>query len=68
MIDLHVHTTNSDGKLTEIETLKKAQKIGLRAISITDHNTCKAYDKLKGVNLSDLYQGELIYRLNPYLL
>lgn len=60
MIDLHVHTTNSDGKLTEIETLKKAQKIGLRAISITDHNTCNAYDKLKGVNLSDLYQGELI--------
>lgn len=60
MIDLHVHTTNSDGRLTEIETLKKAQEIGLNALAITDHNTCEAYEKLKKVNISSLYKGELI--------
>ena len=60
MIDLHVHTTNSDGKLTEIETLKRAQEIGLKALAITDHNTCEAYEKLKNVNVDSLYKGELV--------
>ena len=60
MIDLHVHTTNSDGRLTEIETLKKAQEIGLKAISITDHNTCEAYEKLKKVEIKKIYDGELV--------
>lgn len=60
MIDLHVHTTNSDGRLTEIETLKKAQRIGLTAIAITDHNTCEAYEKLKKINIKEMYAGELV--------
>ena len=60
MIDLHIHTTNSDGRLTETQILEKAQKIGLNAISITDHNTCEAYEKLKGVNIKEIYKGELI--------
>ncbi len=60
MIDLHVHTTNSDGRLTEIETLEKAERIGLKALSITDHNTCGAYDKLKGIELRKLFRGTLI--------
>ena len=38
-VDLHTHTTYSDGVLTPEELLKKAESKGLRAISITDHDS-----------------------------
>jgi predicted metal-dependent phosphoesterase TrpH len=38
-IDLHVHTTASDGTMRPAEVVKYAQKKGLRAIAITDHDT-----------------------------
>lgn len=45
MIDLHVHTTASDGTATPTEVIAEAKKIGLEAISITDHDTFAAYDE-----------------------
>jgi len=38
-VDLHCHTTASDGRITPKELVKKARKIGLSAIAITDHDT-----------------------------
>jgi 3',5'-nucleoside bisphosphate phosphatase len=38
-IDLHIHSTASDGTCTPSEILQLAAAIGLRAISITDHDT-----------------------------
>ncbi len=38
-IDLHVHTTASDGTETPRETVELAVKKGLKAIAITDHDT-----------------------------
>ena len=38
-IDLHVHTTASDGTEQPRETVELAKKKGLKAIAITDHNT-----------------------------
>ncbi|MFB6088518.1 MAG: PHP domain-containing protein, partial [Candidatus Aenigmatarchaeota archaeon] len=38
-IDLHIHTTASDGILDLKEVVKKAKKIGLKAIAISDHDT-----------------------------
>lgn len=38
-IDLHIHSTASDGTLTPFEILNIAQKLNLGAISITDHDT-----------------------------
>ncbi len=38
-IDLHIHSTASDGTLSPTEILTLAQKIKLRVISITDHDT-----------------------------
>ena len=38
-IDLHIHSTASDGTLTPSETIKKAQDLNLRAIAITDHDS-----------------------------
>lgn len=37
-VDLHIHTTKSDGTRTVEETVMDAKEAGLRAIAITDHN------------------------------
>lgn len=43
MIDLHTHTTCSDGSLTPIELLDRAKEYNLEAIAITDHDNINAY-------------------------
>ncbi|MBU8850218.1 MAG: ribonuclease III [Desulfobacterales bacterium] len=39
MIDLHVHSTASDGSFSPLEIMSLAKKAGLKAVSITDHDT-----------------------------
>lgn len=39
LIDLHVHTTASDGSLKPREVVSRAREKGLRAVAITDHDT-----------------------------
>src|SRR5262249_32253528 len=39
MIDLHAHTTASDGSLTPTELVALAQDSGLSALGVTDHDT-----------------------------
>ena len=38
-IDLHIHSTSSDGTLSPQEIVATALALGLRAIAITDHDT-----------------------------
>jgi predicted metal-dependent phosphoesterase TrpH len=38
-IDLHIHSTASDGTLTPAEILFRARFLGIRAIAITDHDS-----------------------------
>ena len=38
MIDLHTHSTASDGEKTPAEVVKEASRRGLQGISLTDHN------------------------------
>ncbi len=38
-IDLHLHSTASDGTLTPTELVARARSLGLAAIAITDHDT-----------------------------
>ncbi|MEE1042593.1 MAG: PHP domain-containing protein [Clostridia bacterium] len=55
MIDLHVHTTASDGTFTPSEVVSLAKKAGIAAVAITDHDTIdgveEAINKAKGENL-----------------
>lgn len=44
-IDLHIHTTMSDGFLTPKEVIDEAHKNGVCAIAIADHDTIEAYDE-----------------------
>ena len=39
MIDLHCHSTFSDGSLTPEQLIAEAAKIGLAALALTDHDT-----------------------------
>jgi 3',5'-nucleoside bisphosphate phosphatase len=39
VIDLHAHTTFSDGSLTPTELVEQAAALGLTAVAVTDHDT-----------------------------
>ena len=54
-IDLHIHSTASDGTLSPVEILRLAETLGLGAISITDHDTLKgSRDLLEAAGSSDV--------------
>ncbi len=44
-IDLHIHTTMSDGTLTPKEVIDEAYKNNVCAIAIADHDTTQAYNE-----------------------
>ena len=54
MIDLHIHSNNSDGTDSVEEILKKAQQLDLEYISITDHDNCDVYDFLKKIDVKNV--------------
>ena len=73
MIDLHIHTTYSDGDKNITEILKMCENKKLEYISITDHNTVKQYEDealennnifsgkvIKGVELNAVFQNKNI--------
>lgn len=51
-VDLHIHTTYSDGAYSPFEIIDKAYKAGLSIISITDH------DSINGIKEAILYGKE----------
>lgn len=73
--DLHCHTTCSDGTMTPEEILKLAKSIGLKGLSITDHDTVEAYDTavdiakalnvtlLSGIEFSASHKGVSVHIL-----
>lgn len=44
-IDLHIHTTKSDGALTPKEVIDEAYKNGVSVIAIADHDTIESYNE-----------------------
>ena len=49
IIDLHTHTTYSDGELTPRELLEKAKSIGCKLIAVTDHDTISGLAEARAV-------------------
>ena len=45
LVDLHVHTTTSDGQFTPDEVVRAAKAAGLAAIAVTDHDTLAGLDE-----------------------
>jgi 3',5'-nucleoside bisphosphate phosphatase len=48
-IDLHLHTTMSDGALTPLELLEKVRAASLAAFAVADHDTIEGYRQLRPV-------------------
>lgn len=80
-IDLHIHTTASDGTFTPSALVEQAKAAGLEALAITDHDTMAGVPEamaagaalgvqvLGGIEISTDYRGEdthvLGYGLRP---
>ena len=53
MIDLHIHTHYSDGKMSPKELLELYGSKGFKVISFADHDSIRAYDDLKDLKLPE---------------
>lgn len=60
MIDLHTHTTYSDGTWDVKTLLKNAKENGVELLAITDHDTVKAHLELKENDYSNYFDGKII--------
>ena len=50
MIDLHTHTTASDGTDSPADIVLRALSLGLQALAITDHDTFAGADEALRLN------------------
>ncbi len=78
MIELHTHTTYSDGILTPQQLVARAAKNGVKALAITDHDTIHGWDEaiaaakssdleiVPGVELSTVHNGRSLHILGYY--
>lgn len=74
-IDLHIHSTMSDGTMTPTELVDLARKKGLTCIALTDHDTLAGYqeackrgeavglDVISGIELSVTFAGYNVHLL-----
>ena len=77
-IDLHIHTTGSDGTYTPREAVKLARDRGLKAMAVTDHDTVIGYPEaaaageelgievVPGIEISTKY-GVAVHVLGYYI-
>jgi predicted metal-dependent phosphoesterase TrpH len=78
-IDLHVHTTESDGTLTPAEVIDLAVQQNLCALALTDHETISGIDKaqtaareqqielIPGIEISTNYNGIELHILGFFI-
>ena len=79
IIDLHVHSTESDGTLTPEDLVAEAKEAGLAAFALTDHDTCQGVGKampcaasagielIPGIELSTDYHGKEVHIVGLYI-
>ena len=49
--DLHMHTSYSDGILKPSQLVEKAASLGVTVMAVTDHDTFRGADSLRGMQL-----------------
>ncbi|MGH9645302.1 MAG: PHP domain-containing protein [Bryobacteraceae bacterium] len=79
MIDLHSHTTASDGTFSPAQLVDEAGRAGVRILGITDHDTFSGYDQavplarkaglelVCGIELSTKLHGHSVHLLGYFL-
>ena len=77
--DLHIHSDHSDGTFSPKDLIAEAERVGLSAIALTDHNTVTglpsflaAADKshvegIAGIEVSADYDGKELHILGLFL-
>lgn len=60
LIDLHTHTTNSDGDLSSYELIKLASKNNIGTLAITDHDSIDGIKPLDKAEIEKTYGIKLI--------
>jgi predicted metal-dependent phosphoesterase TrpH len=75
MIDLHMHTTASDGRDTPEALVARAASVGLDTISVTDHDTLASImpvtdaaraagiTVVPGIEITSIHQGKDVHVL-----
>jgi 3',5'-nucleoside bisphosphate phosphatase len=78
MLELHCHTTYSDGTLTPKQLVEAAVQAGVKALAITDHDTVSGWEEaievanvynleiIPGVELSTVHHGKSLHILGFY--
>ena len=76
-IDLHTHSTFSDGTFTTLQLVKYAEEKGLKAFALTDHDTTEGVKEAKsietnvevisGVEISTRYDKKEIHIVGLYV-
>ena len=77
MLELHCHTTFSDGTLTPAQLVDRAFTAGVRALAITDHDTLSGWDEaiawagdrleiVPGLELSTVHNNRSLHILGFY--
>lgn len=79
IIDLHVHSTESDGTFTPEEVVAEAKRAGLSAFALTDHDTFTGVEKalpaaraagielIPGIELSTDFHGKEVHIVGLYI-
>ncbi len=79
MIDLHTHTTASDGRCTPAELVNRASAAGVTILSVTDHDTvaacaeaaeaCRAHgiEFVPGIEVTAVAEGRDVHVLGYFL-
>ena len=57
MIDLHLHTTASDGRCTPRELVERVASSGVSMMAVTDHDTVAAVAEVRAVALDSGMQA-----------
>jgi predicted metal-dependent phosphoesterase TrpH len=78
LIDLHTHTTESDGTCTPAQLISEASRAGIDVLAITDHDTFAGYDEaapearrsgihlICGIELSTKLRGNSVHLLGYF--
>lgn len=79
MIDLHLHTTASDGRCTPDELVDRASRAGVTVMAVTDHDTVAAIpevrsaavacgiDVIAGIEITAVENGRDIHMLGYFM-
>jgi len=75
VVDLHLHTTASDGRCTPEDLVDRCAQVGLRVISVTDHDTrageaaarARAVERgiefISGIEITSVHDGRDVHLL-----